>query len=432
VRIRTIRQSKKQSIILIFLSALLIISTVRAKAAEVVVLDNIAAQILSLNDAVEEAKRSNPEILSAKRNYEAANARIAQELVPEDPVVEYVYDEMRAGVPGLMGKPMRSYGISQKTPFPSKLILRSNIAAKDAKISYEGYKEKERDVIARTKVAYVEVWYLDKALDITIENQALLEQFCSSTASRYSLNKASEQDALKAQVELAKVKNSVILLDQKRQIAQAKLNMLLNRDPCADIMIDKKLDMPVVNNSLEALIDTAKKNRPKLRAFRYAVEKGRTAYLLAWNEFLPDIHIRYQQMIKDGSGGDWAGMLGMSVPIWFWTKQASGVKEMKSELDMFRAEYNMMENMAIFDVKDAYARVESYKKLVNTFETSFIPQTEQALKASLAGFEAGRIDFLNLLDSQRMLLDIKVEYYKMIFDLWAGAAELEKSIGIDL
>jgi outer membrane protein TolC len=276
------------------------------------------------------------------------------------------------------------------------------------------------------------VWYLDKALDITGENQALLEQFCSSTVSRYSLNKASQQDALKAQVELAKVKNSIILLDQKRQIAQAKLNVLLNRDPCAGILIDRKLSIPDANNSLETLIDTAKKNRPKLRAFKYAVEKGRTAYLLAWNEFLPDIHIRYQQMIRDGSGDKWAGMLGMSVPIWFWTKQASGVKEMKSELDMFKAEYNMMENMAVFDVKDAYARVESYKKLVNTFETSFIPQAEQALKASLTGFEAAQIDFLNLLDSQRMLLDIKVEYYKTIFDLWVGLAELERSAGVDL
>ncbi|MBU1809517.1 MAG: TolC family protein, partial [Candidatus Omnitrophica bacterium] len=212
--------SKKHNIILFSLFALLAIPMIQARAGEVVARDNIVTQVLSLNSAVEEARRENPEILAAKRHYEAANARISQELVPEDPVVEYIYDEMRAGVPGLMGKPMRSYGISQKTPFPSKLILRSNIAAKDAKISYEGYKEKERDVIARTKIAYGETWYIDKALGITKENQALLEQFCSSTASRYSLNKASEQDALKAQVELAKVKNSIILLDQKRQIAQ--------------------------------------------------------------------------------------------------------------------------------------------------------------------------------------------------------------------
>lgn len=423
---------KKQDIIFFALSVLFTGLAVQVRADEVVARDSIAAQVLSLDGAVETARRENPEILAAKRNYEAATARVPQELVPEDPVVEYVYDEMRAGVPGLVGKPMRSWGLSQKAPFPSKLILRSDIAAKDAKISYEGYKEKERDVVARTKAAYVEIWYLDKALDITEENQAILEQFCSSTASRYSLNKASQQDALKAQVELAKVKNSIILLDQKRQIAQAKLNVLLNRDPCSDVLIDKKLDIPYANNPLETLIDTAKKNRPKLRAFKYAVEKGRAAYLLAWNEFLPDIHIRYQQMIRDGSGDKWTGMLGMSVPIWFWTKQASGVKEMKSELDMFRAEYNMMENMAVFDVKDAYARVESYKKLVNTFETSFMPQAEQALKASLTGFEAGQIDFLNLLDSQRMLLDIKVEYYKTVFDLWVGLAELERSVGVDL
>lgn len=423
---------RRYSAILLGSSLLLIGLSFHAWADEALPLNSVSAEALSLNDAVGEARRENPEILAAKRNYEASESRISHELMPEDPMVEYMYDEMRAGVPGLAGKPMRSWGFSQKTPFPSKLALRSEIASKNAKILYESYREKERDVIARTKIAYAEAWYLDKALDITRENQALLEQFCSSTASRYSLNKASEQDALKAQVELARVKNSIILLNQKKQIAQAGLNVLLNRDPCAGIMVDKKLGIPGMNNSLEALLDTAKKSRPKLRAFRYAVEKGRIAYLLAWNEFLPDVSIRYQQMIMDGSGDKWAGMIGMSVPIWFWAKQAEGVKEMKSELEMFRAEYTMMEKMALFDVKDAYARVESYRELARTFETSFIPQTEQALKASLTGYEANQIDFLNLLDSQRMLLDVKVEYYKTVFDLWAGAAELEKAVGADL
>lgn len=391
-----------------------------------------ADEVLSLNSAVEEAKSNNPEILAAKRNYEAARARIPQELLPEDPMVEYVYDEMRAGVPGLAGKPMRSYAISQKMPFPSKLFLRSDIASKDAKISYEGYKEKERDVIARTKSSYAELWYVGKALAINRENEALLEQFCSSTASRYSVGKASEQDALKAQVELAKIKNTIVLLEQRRQIAQAKLNVLLNRDPCADIMIDEGLKAPEVNIPLEELLEKAKSTRPKLRAFKYAVEKGRSAYYLAWNEFLPDFTARYEQMIMDGVGDKWKGMLGMSVPIWFWTKQASGVKEMKSELEMFRAEYNTMEQMALFDVKDAYARAESYKKLIKTFESSFIPQAEQTLKASLTGYEADQLDFLSLLDSERMLLEIKVDYYRTIFELWVSTAELEKAIGEDL
>lgn len=387
---------------------------------------------LSLSTAINEALKSNPEVLAAKKNYQAAKAKVPQELAPDDPMLEYSYDEMRAGIMDVAGKPMRSYAISQKMPFPTKLFLRSAIASKDARISYEGYKAKEREIIARTKATYFELWFIEKATGITEENKVLLEQFSSSAASRYAVGKASQQDALKAQVELAKVNNSIVLLNQKREIVKAKLNILLNRDPRSNLFIDSQLKIPDITSSLDELSDMAKKNRPKLKAFRYAVEKGRTAYLLAWNEFLPDLSARYEQMIVDGTGDKWTGMLGVSVPIWFWAKQASGVSQMKSELDMFKAEYKMMENMTLFDVKDAYARVESQKKLVQIYETSFLPQAEAALKASLTGYEANQIDFLNLLDSQRMLLEIKLDYHRMVADLEMAKAELEQAVGVDL
>lgn len=391
-----------------------------------------AEEDLSLKAAVGEAKGSNPEIVAAKRTYEAVKARVPQELAPEDPMLEYSYDEMRAGVEGLMGKPMRSYAISQKIPFPTKLVLRSKIASKDARISYEGYREKERDIIARTKSAWLDLWAIEKIIDITKENQALLEQFASSAAARYSLGKTSQQDALKAQVELAKIKNSLVTLVQRREIAQAKLNILLNRDPRSGIVIEKDLKKQEIAAPLDELSEKAKELRPQLRAFRYAVEKGKAQYLLAWNEFLPDLSGRYEQMIVNGRGDKWAGMLGVSVPIWFWEKQSFGVAQMKKELDMFKAEYKTMENMALFEVKEAYAKVEARKKLVEQFETSFIPQAEQALKASLIGYEANQIDFLNLLDSQRMLLDIKIDYYGTLVELEMAKAELEKAVGIDL
>lgn len=391
-----------------------------------------AEEVLSLNGAVAEALKSNPEILAAKRSYEAARAKVPQELAPEDPMLEYSYDEIRSGVMDLMGKPMRSYAISQKMPFPTKLLLRSSIASKDAKISYEGYREKERNVIARTKSAYFELWFVEKAVTITRENEALLEQFSSSAASRYAVGKASQQDALKAQVELAKIKNSLVLLNQKREVAQAKLNILLNKNPRLKLIIDKDWKILEIKKSLDELSQAAKENRPRLKAFRYAVARGKTAYMLAWNEFLPDLSGRYEQMIVDGRGDKWSGMLGLSVPIWFWEKQSFGVAQMKSELEMFKAEYKAMENMTLFEVKDAYTKVSSYAKLAELYETSFIPQAEAALKSSLIGYEANVVDFLNLLDSQRMLLEIKLDYHETLAELEMAKAELEQAVGIDL
>jgi outer membrane protein TolC len=66
------------------------------------------------------------------------------------------------------------------------------------------------------------------------------------------------------------------------------------------------------------------------------------------------------------------------------------------------------------------------------YETSFIPQAEQALNASGSGYESGQIDFLNLLDSQRMLLEIKLDYNAAAVQLEGAKADLEKAVGLDL
>lgn len=78
---RVICSSRSWLAIAIFLFFLGIICNPAASLSETIA--------LSLDAAVDNALLSNPEILAAKKNYEAAEARISQEFAPEDPMVEY-------------------------------------------------------------------------------------------------------------------------------------------------------------------------------------------------------------------------------------------------------------------------------------------------------------------------------------------------------
>ena len=385
-------------------------------------------QIISLDSLIEEAIKNNPQILSAQKRYEASYARISQASSLEDPSLEFAYDKMIPQMTG-MKPPMRTYGISQELPFPTKLFLKRKIARKEAEMAFQDYQEKERAVIQEIKSEYAELFLVYRSIAINEENKALLEQFAGSAASRFSLGKATQQDALKAQVELAKVNNELIILEQKRQITQAKLNILLNRDPRQELGKPAILQKEAMELSLDELYAATKKSRPELLSFRYAVDRGKSAYALARHEYLPDFMVKYERQTVNGEAGPWTGMVGMTFPFWFWEKQNYGVKEMRAELEMAEAEYKTMENMILFEVNDAVARIESFNKLIEIYETSFLPQAEQALKSSLTGYEANKIDFLNLLDSQRMLLEIKLDYYRALVDLQIAYADLERSVG---
>lgn len=388
---------------------------------------------LSLSGAIVEAMKSNPEISVAKRAYEAANARIWQAASLKDPMFEMEYNKMVANRM-LTGQPMKSFAISQEIPFPTKLYLRAKIAAKLAKMAYENYKLKERQILAEIKSTYADLAMIYKSIDVMLEQKNLLEQFSASATTRYAVDEATQGDALRAQVELAKADTELIMLEQKRLTAQARLNVLMNKDPKDEIGMPSPEEAVSKLPALERFYTAAERNNQELKAYRYGIEKGRAAYDLSVNEMMPDFVVRYQQMVQGDKavGNMWAGMLGVTVPLWFLEKQSFGIKEMKAELEMLKAEYRTKENMVLFDIRDSYARADANKKIVELYETSFIPQADETLRASLKGYSAGKTDFLTLLDSQRSLEDFKLEHYKAILDLRVALADLERSMGVTI
>lgn len=387
----------------------------------------------SLDSLIGEVLTSNPEVLSAKNAFESASARIPQARSLNDPMIEFEYDRITADRM-LTGDPMKTFSVTQDIPFPTKLYLRAKIASKLAKMAYENYKAKEQDVIARVKSAYSELAFIYKAIEINKENKDVLEQLSKTATTRYGAGQGTQADALKAQVELARVDNELIMLEQKRITAQAKVNVLLNRDPKDDFGIPLAEPAIKFNRTLDDFYRLTLDNNQELKAYRYAIDRGEAAYDLSLNEFLPDFTVKFKQMVDKGRAEDgaWAGMIGVTIPLWFFEKQAFGVKEMKTDLAMIKAEYKGKENSVLFEVNDAYARAVANKKLIELYETAFIPQANEAVSVAIKGYESGKSDFLTVLDSQRMLISFKLDHYKAILDLRIALADLERTVGVDI
>jgi outer membrane protein TolC len=330
--------------------------------------------------------------------------------------------------------PMKTFSVTQDIPFPTKLYLRAKIASKLAKMAYENYKAKERDIIARVKSAYSELALIYKTIEINKENKDVLDQLSKTATTRYGAGQGTQADALKAQVELARVDNELIMLEQKRITAQAKLNVLLNRDPRSDLGVPLAEPAIKFNRTLDDFYRLTLDNNPELKAYRYAIDRGKAAYDLSLNEYLPDFTVRFRQMVNKGraENGAWAGMVGVTIPLWFFEKQSFGVKEMRSDLAMVKAEYKGKENSILFEVNDAYARAVANKKLIELYETAFIPQAQEAVNVAMKGYESGKSDFLTFLDSQRMSINFKLDHYQAILDLRIALADLERAVGSDV
>ena len=82
-----------------------------------------------------------------------------------------------------------------------------------------------------------------------------------------------------------------------------------------------------------------------------------------------------------------------------------------------------------FSVRDAVVRVQTLDSQIDLFETALIPQAEAALLATEAAYETGQLGALDLLDSERVLLDVRLINARYYSDYLVALAQLERAIG---
>ena len=68
------------------------------------------------------------------------------------------------------------YSFIQTIPFPTKLILRGQLALREAQMAYQRYKEEERSVIWHLEQPYYELYLTKKTLGALRDIRALFEK----------------------------------------------------------------------------------------------------------------------------------------------------------------------------------------------------------------------------------------------------------------
>lgn len=394
-----------------------------------------AAESLSLDTLVAEARLNNPEILAAKKRYEAAKARIPQAKSLDDPQIGLTFEKTK-GSPFQFSKTApedRMLTFSQFFPLFGKLPLKGKIALAESQMIAAEVKDKELEVVNKVSNAYYDLFMNYKERQLALESLQLLEEVSKVSEARYSLGEITQEDVYKIHSELASLNNKILNLQEERKSKETRLNLLLNRPPEALLGVPNLEEDASFSKDLDSLYRLTLENQPELLIFSYAIEKNKFAKSLAKRNFFPDVMSGIvMRGITAGTIGPWDLMLAFSVPLWFWTKQRYALKEAIANLEEAEAAYRSMQNVAFGAVKDLVAKIEISKNKLKLYKTSLIPILEGSIQSSLAAFRSGKGDFMMLLDSQRMLIEARMNYYGSLVEYNMNLADLERTAGVKL
>lgn len=397
---------------------------------------------VQLNDLILEALKNNPDLQASHSAWHAAKLRAPQAGSLPDPVLGFNLMNLPVNSFKFNQEPMTGKQVSlmQMFPFPGKLGLKEKIADETARITGMQHQELRNQLVKNTKVIYYDLYYNERAIEISQKNRALMNQFTQIAETRYRVGKGIQQDVLKSQVELAKIDDKLIRLNQNQEQLLAQLKLLLNRKSEEQIRGNFEIEEidSLKNFEMSNLKSLADQNRPLLKAWQGMVQKSQHEVQLAKKSFLPDfsLGVAYTQrdVLTSGMGGvDFlSGSISVNLPIYFWSKQSKQVEESRYNEISAEQKYEFIQRQIGSELESKLSELNKNRRLIELYKSGIISQASQAVKSALAAYQVDKVDFLTLVTNQMTLFNYELEYYRFLTDYYKNKAELEALVGTKL
>jgi outer membrane protein TolC len=384
---------------------------------------------------VREALERNPEIQAARRNVDARRARIPQVKAWPDPTVTLSYGGNLLPPYTLMrGDPssQRQFMAEQMIPYPGKTRLRGEIAERDADAEATMIEEASRRVAAEVKQAYFDLYYTNRALATLSLDRQVLQKLAKVAEIRYSVGKAAQQDAIRAQLELTRLAERQTMLEQTRRTLEAQINSL--RDLPVDTPVGpvEVIQQSVIPQTEEELQSAAAGNFPALKRQQITIEGNQLAVNLARKEVRPDFSVGYTYMQRAGLPDMYGFTFTTSLPIFRKSKQDQAIREAALNLDAARrGEANQL-TLLRFRVKQDFLEAQAAAHLLELYAQALVPQSKLALESSLSSYETGASDFQAVLGNFTTIFEYELSVHQQLAAHEKAVARLEESTGLEL
>jgi outer membrane protein TolC len=324
------------------------------------------------------------------------------------------------------------YELMQMIPFPTKLSGRASVATIVADHAHHEHMETVFEVVVKVKSAFLELWYAQQAMALAERNVRLTGQFAEVARTRYASGGGSLDEVLKADVESSRQRSQLESLRRQERGTKAMLRGLLARAESDTLGRAVLPDSVPALPGEDALIAAALVRRPMLQHDSLGIIEWKAMRSLASQEYLPDFRIGLQYMTSplDGFNG-WTITLGISLPFVPWAAGNPSGKVEEAEAGIGKAVATLKNSRAMVtsSVQELYQRAAGQADRLRWYRTSIVPRARQALDASITGYQAGTTDFLMMLDSYRMQVDLSMESLMLRMEYEQTVARLEREIG---
>ena len=389
----------------------------------------------ALPPAVELLFRSNQALKAAEQSALAAHDRVRATGLWPDPVVEYTGFvrpiQSRDG-------PIESQAmLGQKIPLWGQLSRQRTIAATRADIAGLGVRDLKLRLVYQLRSYRADYVKLTRSLEILNAYRSDLESFRQAALTSYATGVGlTQHPILKLQIEMSLIESQVNTLSSQLESAVNLLQALYDGNFIPDTLTSGLHTQPP-ELSVEVWLALAERAHPRLQIAQrehqiaivqqeLAVRKGRPNLIAGMTYSVVGSP---EQSGTGNPGGDAVGVkLGLNLPLWFGGNRAR-VQAAQREIYAREATTEEVRNGVEQEVRSAKKQLDELGETYQLYAGSLVQEAEQMLSSAYAAYETDKINFLDLLDSERMIKRVRLEFEAVQADRHKATARLLMAAG---
>ena len=391
----------------------------------------------SIDDVLAVAHRMNPELAAMALEADAAAARAEAAGTLPDPKFTLRYDEWpRSGAgyaPSLSRFGTMKYELSQEIPLGGKRGLKREQALAEHRQAEGQQQATALELAMRIKIVYAEYHQARRAIEQLRSVKAVVGRLGQSALARYGQNLGGQMDSIQAELEQKELETELVRMTLERQQAGARLNALLNRSAGAPLPDATRLRPipPASRLDVAALLPRALQANPGLRRQQAKIEAADRGRDLADRSWYPDLEVGVGVVQKSSGLDSYEALVGITVPLQ-WGLRRAQQSEATAMASAARSRLTQAERQLESDLNEAVFSLQAAQEREKILRGGLVPQANAALQSASKAYELGQAEFPAVLDTERRVRTIQLDYLKIQLEQQVRLAEIERLIGGDL
>lgn len=403
------------------ITAAMLLITVSSYAAEHADMAYSSAP-LTLESALALAMHANPSITVAAREREAVEGKRTQASIRPNPSISTFIQDTRSN--------NRQISLQLNQEFELGNKREARMEAADAiyeKVNAE-LDSKKAEIHANVINSFYEVLAAQERLNLSQSSFEIASLALDTATKRVKAGKSSPVEETKSRIAQSSAKIEVNHATSQLNSARKRLSALWGSSK--PVFKSAQGDVEIIPaiaslNQLSILLE----NSPSITLAKLEVHARDGITKVERSKATPNITLSAGVVNNQELGGINQALLGLSIPIPVFDRNEGNLQEAVSRQYKAQDELVALKAQLEANLASQYERLNAARQTSESIRSEMLSGAQSAFDAATKGFQAGKFNFLDVLDAQRTLFQTKSQYIQSLLDAHQAISEIERILG---